>query len=119
MPEAIAKINNVKLGWESHGIFTCWLDLSYGGGHCQGAGGYSLDTPVHEGDEFIVRKGTAYGMEWIIRVMKACGVDDWGEVKGRTILAVLDGERDRVIGIKPLPTEQGIPFMFSELEVDA
>jgi hypothetical protein len=111
--ETIAKIRKATLGWEDHGIFTCMLDLDYGA-IGQGAGGYALDEPVHVDGEFVGRVGTAYGMNWIIRLMRAVGVNDWSELQGRTVLAVI--ENRRVVGIKPLPTENGEAFMFSSLE---
>jgi hypothetical protein len=117
--EQIAKIRNVQLGWESHGIFTCQIDLDYGGSG-QGAGGYSLDGPRHdENGKFLGRVGTAYGMEWIIRLMRACGVEDFAQVKGCTVIALReDGYGGMVYGIKPLPTESGEPFMFNELAAE-
>lgn len=114
--EQIAKIRNVKLGWEDHGIFTCRLDLDYGGSG-QGAGDYCLDEPRHTADdEFIGRFGTAFGMEWIIRLMRACGVDDFSKVKDTTLIALRDeGYHGKVVGLKPLPTERGESFIFDEL----
>lgn len=115
--EEIAKIAAVSLGYEDHGIFTLMLHLDYGHSG-QGAGGYTLDTPVHKDGKFKGRRGTAYGMEWIIRTMRAVGVKDWSELKGKTILAIRESDQlhARVIGIKPLPTEQGEVFMFDDLK---
>jgi hypothetical protein len=102
--EQIAKIRAVRLGWEDHGIFTCMVDLDYGGSG-QGAGGYCLDEPRHgEDGEFIGRFGTAFGMEWIIRLMRAVDARDFSKVQGRTVIALRDeGYNGRVRGIKPLP----------------
>ena len=110
----IAKVESTSLGYEDHGILTCWLHLKYGTG-VQGAGGYALD----EYDEAAERRvGTAYGCEFIVRLMRACGVDEWSKVKGRTVYAVRDGEGfgARVIGIAPLPTEKGEEFLFDSLK---
>jgi hypothetical protein len=86
--EQIAKVTSVRLGWEDHGIFTCMVDLDYGGSG-QGAGGYALDEPRRDGEgEFIGRFGTAFGMEWVIRLMRACGASDFSQIKGRTVLAL-------------------------------
>ncbi len=116
MFERIAKIERTTLGYEDHGIFTCVLHLSYGSSG-QGAGTYSLDD---YDDSLKRRRGTAFGMDWIIRAMKACGVDEWSKVKGRTVLAVFDSDswNEPVLGIKPLPTEPGEPFMFLELAAE-
>jgi hypothetical protein len=112
--EEIAKIERTTLGYEDHGIFTCMLHLNFGGGG-QGAGGYSLDGSV-ERDGERVRCGTAFGMEWVIRAMRAAGVREWSEVTGRTVLVLREPEDRRLIaGIKPLPTERGEPFIFADL----
>lgn len=118
--EQIAKIERASLGWEDHGIFTCMLDLNYGGSG-QGTGGYALDEPRRDGEgQHIGRFGTAFGMEFIIRVMRACGVQDWSKVTGRTVLAIRESDdyHARVVGIKPLPTERGEPFIFAELSAE-
>lgn len=117
--EQIAKIRKVRLGWEDHGILTCMVDLDYGGSG-QNAGGYSLDEPLlDDAEQFIGRCGTAFGMEWIARLMRAAGVEDFSEVEGRTVLAVREeGYHGRVIGLKPLPTERGEPFVFADLAVE-
>lgn len=112
--EEIAKVERTTLGREDHGIMTCILHLDFGHSG-QGAGGYALDRPVHEGADFKGRVGTAFGMEWIIRTMEAVGVDEWGKVAGRTVLALRDPSTQKLVGIKPLPTEPGKPFLFAEL----
>lgn len=116
MERKIAKIEATTLGWEDHGIFTCFLHLDYGDGGHQGAGGYALD----EWNEAAKHRiGTAYGMEFIVRLMQACGVTEWSKLVGRTVFAVI--EDGLIRGIEPLPTEKGTPFMFNELQamVDA
>lgn len=117
--EQIAKIRTVRLGWEDHGIFTCQLDLDYGTSG-QGAGGYCLDEPRRDGeDKFIGRFGTAFGMEWIIRLMRACNAKDFSDVRGTTVVALReDGWGGKVIGLKPLPTEKGEPFIFDDLALE-
>lgn len=101
------------LGYEDHGIFTAILYLDYGG-LAQGAGMYSLDEYDKRSER---RIGTAGGMDFIIGVLSACGVENWEKVKGRTVIAVLDTEDSwsgNVIGIKSLPTEKGTEFMFAD-----
>lgn len=109
----VAKITRTFLGVEDHGIFTVNLWLDYGGSQ-QGAGGYALDSY----DERIKRRvGTADGMEFVIRVLRACGVQSWEELKGRTIYAlkdVADGNLGLVRGVEPLPTEPGERFVFAD-----
>ena len=111
MNEQIAKITKTALGYEDHGIFTAWLSLDYGGGG-QGAGGYALD----EYDEPKKRRvGHKCGMDFIIGVLAACGVDSWEKVAGRTVIALReDGWHGKVVGLKPLPTESGSEFIFAD-----
>jgi hypothetical protein len=106
MEERIAKIVKTRLGYEDHGILTAWLDLDYGGAG-QGAGGSALDGPYEDGK----RQPNAECGRFIAGVIGACGVANWEDVKGRTVIALCD---DLVRGIKPLPTEPGTPFMFEE-----
>lgn len=76
MIERIARIRGAYLGWEDHGIFTCELNLDYGGSS-QIVSGYALDRPKRGDDgQFVGRCGTAFGMEFVIGVMKAAGVND-------------------------------------------
>jgi hypothetical protein len=108
MIEKIAKIERTFLGIEDHGIFTAELTVNYGGSG-QTIGGYRLDYPNSQSP------GTAFGIEFVKGVMGACGVDSWEKVKGSTILVLKKEERGHVLGIKPLPTESGTTFIFSEL----
>jgi hypothetical protein len=117
MLEQIAKITSTSLGWEDHGIFTVWLNLDYGGSG-QGAGGYALDQPLRDkNDKFIKRTGTASGMDFIIGIIRACGVEKWEDVEGRTVIALREGDGwgGKVIGLKPLPTERGTEFLFDSV----
>lgn len=119
MHKEIAKITSTALGYEDHGILSSMLFVDYGGGTCQGIGGYSLDEPTHDADgKFLGRRGSAYGCEFIARTLKACGVDSWEKIKGRTIYVLKEDDRwgAKVLGIAPLPTEPGEPFMFADLD---
>lgn len=111
MFERIAKIKRTALGWEDHGIFTCVLHLDYGGSS-QSAGVYAMDEYDEEARR---RRGTAFGMDWIIRTMEAAGVTEWSKIAGRTVIALSESHGGLVLGIKPLPTEPGKTFMFKEL----
>jgi hypothetical protein len=109
----IAKVESTMLGYEDHGILTAMLHVSYGGSG-QGVGGYGLDGY----DETLKRRvGVAFGMEWVARVIRACGVRSWEDVKGRTIHVLTDGDSffAQVIGIENLPTEPGERFVFADL----
>lgn len=108
----IAHVESTFLGWEDHGILTVWVHMRYGVGH-QGAGGYALD----EYDDTLERRiGHKCGIDFITGVMRACGVNEWDKVKGRTVFAIRDGEGfgSKVVGLEPLPTESGEPFFFED-----
>lgn len=107
MDKRIGKITDTFLGIEDHGMLTAVLTVDYGG-VVQGIGGYVLDK--YTGND---RCGTAYGMEVVARILRACGVSSWEKVKGRTIF-VLEEDR-KVIGIENLPTENGTTFIFADL----
>jgi hypothetical protein len=119
MHKEIAKIRRAYLGTEDHGILCCSIDFDFGGSG-QGTGGYALDEPVHNDDgEFVEREGTAYGMQFVAGVMRAAGVESWDKVQGRTVFALRDsdGWNGKIIGIAPLPTEQGEEFIFETLRL--
>ena len=85
MEEKNAKITGTMLGIEDHGIFSFYLYLDYGGSS-QGAGGYSLDTPIRDNEgKFLCRRGTAAGMELIARILQLVGVEKWEDLKGKSI----------------------------------
>lgn len=102
MNQRIARIESTTLGYEDHGILTAMLHVTYGGSG-QGIGGLMLDQ-------------TTVGT-FIVGVLRACGVGSWEEVRGRTVLVLLedDGWNARPIGLAPLPTEPGDKFMFDEI----
>lgn len=76
-----AIIENTSLGTEGHGIMTIWLHLNYGGSG-QGFGGYSLDDYDEKKEK---RIGTAYGCEFIKRILEVVGVEKWEDLKGKHI----------------------------------
>lgn len=117
MEKRIAKITSTSLGFEDHGIFTTWLHVDYGGS-CQGIGGRAFAVPGLDGAP-PVATGGAFG-DYIIRVLRACGVREWDRLVGRTIYALFDdgdgaSMHDQPIGIENLPTENGETFLFADV----
>jgi hypothetical protein len=110
--EEIAKVTSTMLGYEDHGILTAYLQLDFGGSG-QAAGGYGFDEYDRENDR---RVAGACGMEFVAGVIRACGVDRWEKVAGRTVIAIRDtaGWNGKVIGLRPLPTERGEQFIFAD-----
>ena len=88
-----ARIERTSLGIEDHGILTAVLGLDYGGVG-QGFGGYSLDNWSNEDGR---RVGTAYGMEFVSRILKTVGVEKWEDLKGKHIR--VDQEHNKIWGI--------------------
>ena len=78
-----AKISGTMLGLEDHGIMTCMLYLDYGGSS-QGFGGYGFDEYYKKIDK---RLGTAWGMEFIKRVLEICDSEKWEDLKGKYVRA--------------------------------
>ncbi|WNM74457.1 hypothetical protein SEA_BEARBQ_55 [Gordonia phage BearBQ] len=84
----VYKIGRTAFGYEDHGILTAYLHCSGGGGRRIGVGGYSLDgQPETSGGD---RTPSAYGMDWIVQVMKTVGVESWEELPGQRVLVLFD-----------------------------
>ena len=92
-----AKITDTTLGGSDHGIMSFHLYLDYGGSG-QGAGGYCLDTPIHQGGTFIRRIGTAAGMSLVMEIMKITGVEKWEDLPGKVIRVKADQSKVYAIG---------------------
>lgn len=93
-----AVIESTSLGGYDGGtsVMTCWLHLSYGGSG-QGFGGYGLDEPYGDRAGIRNRRGTAYGMEFITRIIATVGVDKWEDLPGKHIR--VKAGYDKVIAI--------------------
>lgn len=89
-----AVIRNISLGYEDHGIFTAYLHLDHEKG-IQSFGGYFLDT---YDEELKMRLGKAWGLQFIIQVMKVIGVDKWEDLQGKHIRADLEHTKIHGIG---------------------
>jgi len=89
-----ATIKSTMLGYEDHGIFTAILNLDYGGAG-QGFGLCFLDA---YNDKTKEREGTAFGMQFIIEVMKVVGVESWESLKGKHCRVKADYEKVHAIG---------------------
>lgn len=79
-----ALITGTALGNEDHGIFTASLVLEYESG-CQCFGGYAMDEHNGVRGAGSRRRGTAYGMEFILRILDTVGADSWEKLKGKCI----------------------------------
>lgn len=85
----LAKIEGTMFGWEDHGILTAMLTLDYLAGSFQDAGGYCLDESTGAPD--YERRGTAYGLDHVMQIMRVVGVREWEKVKGQRVYALKAG----------------------------
>lgn len=84
-----AQITGVSLNMENHGCLTLDLTIEGEGWGC-GYGGYCLGKGyVGASDDFF--KGSAQGLEAIMRIMDTVGVSDLFDLKGKYIRVVSDG----------------------------
>ena len=87
-----AQISDTMLGLEDHGIMTYMIGLDYGSSG-QEFGGFTLDEPIKDKDDnFIERRGTAYGMELIMKILEILEVDSWEKLIGQHIKVKLSDD---------------------------
>jgi len=112
MFERIGRIESTMLGFEDHGIPTFFLHFDFGGAG-QGFGGYSWGEYNKEEEEM---EGTAAGADLILGILKACGVDTWEKIEGKTMYALYDNDRygQTIEGIRALPLEKGETFLIKD-----
>jgi hypothetical protein len=76
-----AKITGTTLGFEDHGIFTCFIHLDYGG-VAQSFGGYFLE----------------HYPRMIQDILKTVGVESWEELSGKYIRVMAESHKIYKIG---------------------
>lgn len=96
MTERNAKIRSTTLGYEDHGILTCWLNLDYGNSG-QSFGGYALDSPDKDKTDHS-RKSDARAMDFLAAILKTVGVDTWEKLPGQYIRVRADHYQVESIG---------------------
>lgn len=79
-----AKIRSVSLGFEDHGILTCWLHLDYGG-VSQGFGGYGFSHRPK--DKHIGAPDLA---DFLLGILTTLEVDTWEALVGKSVRADAD-----------------------------
>lgn len=82
-----AEITHVSLNFKDHGVLTFDLSLSGGGWGCV-YGGYVLGNGYLGAREF---KGSASGLEAIMRIMDIVGVEDLINLKGKHVRVATKG----------------------------
>lgn len=86
----VGTIRSTRLGYEDHGILTVNLDISFEGGGI-GVGGFCLDEPAERGNYKAGRRGTAYGLDHIIRILETVGADRWEALPGKQVIVLYSG----------------------------
>jgi len=85
----IGTIKATHLGFEDHGIMTADLVVEWQGGGVS-VGGYCLDS-FDRSTTPASRRGTAYGLDHIIQIMRTVGVEKWEELKGKQVIVLFEG----------------------------
>ena len=107
----LARIENVSLEIEDHGILTLLIDLHKEEGFHQGFGMYSLD----QYDEKLKRrKGTAAGMDYVIQILNVFGVRKLEDIKGKMCYALYRPDDELIKGIQSLEIDGGKRFTIQE-----
>lgn len=76
-----AVIKGTSLGFEGHGLLTCFLHLDYGSGNAsQSFGGY-----VMGGFDKKTGKQSAFGTECVKRILTVVGVENWEDLRGNPV----------------------------------
>lgn len=103
----IAKIESSFIGFEDHGLLTASLTFNYGGsGQSIAHRIFGAADETHEPEGW--HRGHEMGMDFIRRLLLACGVNSWERIVGRTVLVT--GDWSNVFVVEPLPTERGKAF---------
>lgn len=85
----LATIKSTALGYEDHGILTAFIHCEWKGGGI-GVGGFCLDESTGKPD--YARRGTAYGLDHLIRIMETVGVGRWEQLPGKHVIVLFKGE---------------------------
>jgi hypothetical protein len=101
-----AKIAYTMLGYEDHGIMSCYLTLEGDVWACN-YGGYALDQYDKEKRE---RFGTADGFNAIISLMKTLDVEKWEDLKGQFVRVESEGWGGGIVRIGHLMKDQWFSF---------
>ena len=91
-----ARISDAYIRLDRNEFLTAWLMLDFGGS-TQGFGGYAFDTYDKEED---LRIGTAWGCEYIRRILTTLGVSDWDKLNGLAVrVKKEDGYQGKIVGV--------------------
>lgn len=86
----IGTIRSTRLGYQDHGILTADLTVEWPGGGVS-VGGFVLDEPKDREARDYTRRGTAFGLDHIIRLIETVGVEKWEDLKGQQVVVLFEG----------------------------
>lgn len=114
MNKALARVTSASLNIKDSCILTFWINVDYEEGMSQDIGGYALDTYDKVND---TRVGTAYGCELIRQLLTVLDVDDFSQMRGKTIWVLTQGEglATMVTGIQALKADGGKQIIFNDI----
>lgn len=101
-----AKITSTMLGYEDHGILTCYITVEGSSWGCS-YGGYVLDEYDKEKRE---RFGSVEGFNAIIALMKALDVKKWEDLKGQFVRVESEGWGGGIVRIGHIMKDQWFSF---------
>jgi hypothetical protein len=104
----IATIKSTRLGYEDHGVLTASLTCEWKGGGVS-VGGFVLDEPKSADRKDYSRRGTAYGLDHIIRIIETVGVSRWEALVGSHVVVLSEGRGglgSRSVGIAGMDNEK-------------
>jgi hypothetical protein len=108
-----AKIDEVHLGFEDHGIYTVHIGWSMGSSH-HGTGHLMLTHRDKDTGEHIINPRVG---QFMIRMMQLFG--NWDNIKGKECLALYPSEghtfMNKAVGLAQLPTRGNKSFIFSDV----
>lgn len=105
----IMRIAGTSLGYEDHGILSAFLHCESNGGGI-GVGGYALDTAESLTSD---RRGTAFGLDHVIQIMRTVGVSSWEKLVGQDVIILYAGSSGwggRSVGIASLLGDEVLIF---------
>jgi len=109
----IGRVDSFSLGTEDHGLLTFSVCLDFKG-TSQCLAGYAIDTYDEETKE---RRGTVFGTECILRLLRCFQVDDIDKIEGKPICALYEKNsswNSKILGLAPLPCDDGKVFLIDE-----
>lgn len=111
----IGTIRSTSLGYMDHGVLSAFVQVEWVGGGV-GVGGFVLDEPKDRDNKDYSRRGTAYGLDHVIRIMETVGVSKWEDLVGKLVVVLFEGKNyvgSRSVGLASA-TDESLVFVLSE-----